>query len=98
MPTPEIARLIARIPVHPTPLFQNDVDSADSHDDDAAAVEATLAMQGPEDSGEVENPALNLGLMSREGYVDMRKPWVEGRRSEKVSRNDSRSRSSLMLF
>jgi hypothetical protein len=88
MPTPEIARLIARIPVRPTLLFQNDIDSTDGHDDDTAAVEATLAAQGPEDSGEVEHPAPNLGLMSREGYVDMRKPWVEGPRSEKVSRNE----------
>jgi hypothetical protein len=84
MPTPQVARLIARIPVCPKPLFQDDVDSADSHDDDPAAVKETLATQGPEDSAEVGSLAPSFGLMDREGYVDMRKPWVEGRRSEKV--------------
>jgi hypothetical protein len=87
MPTSQVARLIARIPVRPLPLFQDDVDSADSHDDDAAAVEEMLATQGPKDSGEVKNLAPSFGLMDREGYVDMRKPWVEGPRSEKVCRS-----------
>jgi hypothetical protein len=87
MPTPQVARLIARIPVCPTPLFQDTVNSGDSHNDDAAAVEETLAMQGPEDSGEVGNLIPSFGLMDQEGYVDMRKPWVEGPRSEKVHRS-----------
>jgi hypothetical protein len=84
MVTPEIARLIACIPVCPTPLFQNDINSADSHKDNTAAIEEMLAMQGPEDSGEVGNLASSLGLMNREGYMDMGKQWVEGPRSEKV--------------
>jgi hypothetical protein len=84
MPTPQVARLIARIPVHPKPLFQDDIDSADSHNDDTAAVEEKLATQDPEDSGEVRNLAPNFGLMDWEGNVDMRKPWVEALRSEKV--------------
>jgi hypothetical protein len=84
MPTPQVARLIARIPVRPTPLFQDDVDNADSHDDNAAAVEEMLATQGTEGSGEVESLAPSFGLLDHEGYVDMRKPWVVGPRSEKV--------------
>ena len=85
MPSPRIAALIARIPVRPTPLFQDDVDSADSYDDDAAAVEETLATQGPEHSGEDNELAPRTGLLDLSGYVDMREPWVEGPKSEKVS-------------
>jgi hypothetical protein len=85
MSTPFIHSIIARIPMHPTPLFQDDVDSADSHDNDAAAVKETLAMQGPETSGEDNELAPKVGLMDLTGYVDMREPWVEGPKSEKVS-------------
>jgi hypothetical protein len=85
MSTPFIRSVIARIPVRPTPLFQDDVDSADSHDDDAAAVEETLATQGPETSGEDNELGPKVGLMNLAGYVDMREPWVEGLKSEKVS-------------
>jgi hypothetical protein len=85
MSTPRIAKLITRITVRPVPLFQDDVDSMDSHDDNAAAIEETLAMQGPKASGKVENLATSFGLMDPAGYVDMREPWVEGSRSEKVS-------------
>jgi hypothetical protein len=86
MSTPQIAKLIACIPVRPVPLFQDDVDSADSHDDNAVGVEETLATQGPEDSGEVEKLAPSFGVMDPEGYVDMREPGVEGPRSDKVCR------------
>jgi hypothetical protein len=84
MSTPFIRSVIARIPVCPTPLFQDDVDSADSHDNDAA-VEETLATQGPETSGEDNELGPKVGLMDLTGYVDMREPWVEGPKSEKVS-------------
>jgi hypothetical protein len=83
MSTPHIAKLIARIPVHPTPLFHDDIDSADSHDDDAAAVEETLAMEDPVGSGEVNELPPSSGLMDLSAYVDMREPWVEGPRSKK---------------
>jgi hypothetical protein len=87
--TPFIAKLIACIPVRPTPLFHDDVNStnsADNHDDDTVAVEEILATQGPEALDEVENLTPSLGLMDPEGYVNMREPWVKGLRSEKVCR------------
>jgi hypothetical protein len=68
MSTPFIRSVIARIPVHPIPLFQDDVDSADSHDDNAA-VEETLATQGPETSGEDNDLGPKVGLMDLTGYV-----------------------------
>jgi hypothetical protein len=88
MSTPFIHRLIACIPVCPTALFHNDVnsaDSVDSHNGDAAAVEETMATQGLEDLDEVENLALSFGLMDPQGYVDMQEPWIEGPRGAKVS-------------
>jgi hypothetical protein len=108
MSTPWIRELLTRIPVRPTPLFRDDVDS-----DDSAAVDAdgdeTLATQGQEDSGEHEtmptqgpegsgevNLAPSLGLLDLEGYVDMREPWVEGARGEKVCRSGMMSLCSLM--
>jgi hypothetical protein len=77
MSTSRIAELIARILVHPSPLFHND--------DNAVAIEETLATQGPTDSGEVNRLPLSSGLMDFSMYVDMLEPWVEGLRSEKVS-------------
>jgi hypothetical protein len=88
MSTPCITKLIARIPVRPVPLFQDNIDSANSagSDDDALAVEETMPTQAPEVSGEVFNLALRIGLLDPEGYIDMREPWIEGSRGEKVRR------------
>jgi hypothetical protein len=75
MSTPCIATLIPHIPASPTLLFQVDIDSAnnaDSHNDDAAAIEETLPTQGPEDSGKVNELAPSSGLMYLSAYVDMR--------------------------
>jgi hypothetical protein len=44
----------------------------------------TMPSQGPKVSGEVENLSLSFGLMDTEGYMDMRQPWVEGPKGEKV--------------
>jgi hypothetical protein len=98
--------------VRPTPLFRDDVDSADPRDDDTAAVadtdvDETLATQGPEVSGEDhpqgveasgENQILvpSIGLLDPEGYVDMREPWVEGAKGEKVRPGGMFLGSSLM--
>jgi hypothetical protein len=84
MSTPFIRSVIACIPVRPTPLFQDNVDSADSHNDDAA-VKETLATQGPETLGKDNELGPKVGLMDLTGYVAMREPWVEGPKSEKVS-------------
>jgi hypothetical protein len=61
MPREYILGLICRMQVRPTPLFRNDIDSADSadsHDGNNAAIVANvdemMATQGPEDSGEAE--------------------------------------------
>jgi hypothetical protein len=54
-----------------------------------------MPTQGPEGSGEV-NLAPSLGLLDLEGYVDMREPWVEGARGEKVCRSGMMPLCSLM--
>jgi hypothetical protein len=79
MSTPFICSLIARIPVCPTPLFHDDVDSNDStgSDDNTPITKETMPTQGPEASGEVFNLAPSIGLLDLEGYVDMRQPWTE---------------------
>ena len=92
MSTPFIRELIARMVVRPKPLFQGDADSADSHVEDdngdsgdsASDAEQTMPTQVPEASGEVANLAPSIGLLDPEGYVDMRTPWVEGAKGEKV--------------
>jgi hypothetical protein len=79
--------------VRPKPLFQGDVDSADSHvDDDGNGsdhndpdAEETMPTQAPEASGEVDNLVPSIGVLDPESYVDMREPWIEGAKGEKVS-------------
>jgi hypothetical protein len=61
----------------------------DSGEDDA------MPTQGPEGSGEV-NLAPRQGLLDLEGYVDMREPWVEGAKGEKVCRSGMVTYRSLM--
>jgi hypothetical protein len=78
MSSSRITELIAHIPVHPTPLFCNDVDSTDSHDDDEVVIEETLARQDHTGLGEVDKLALSLGLLDLSLRVDMQEPWVEG--------------------
>jgi hypothetical protein len=98
MSTPFIRELLTRMDVRPKPLFQGDVDSADSHVDDdnddndrsevnETIAEETMPTQAPEVSGEGEDLAPSLGLLDPEGYVDMREPWVEGAKGEKVCRS-----------
>ena len=103
MPSAYILDLISRMQVRPQPrpqpLFQGDVDSNDSDIDDADGGDATIAeetmpTQGPEGSGEV-NLAPIPGLLDLEGYVDMREPWVEGAKGEKVCLSEWFSESSL---
>jgi hypothetical protein len=98
MSTPFIRELLTRMEVRPKPLFQGDNDSADSHvdddgDDDNA--EETMPTQVPEASGEVGDLAPSIGLLDPEGYVDMRTPWVEGAKGEKVRRSRLDLGSSL---
>jgi hypothetical protein len=87
----------------------------DSHDGDNMPVyvnvDETMAMQGPEDSGEAEamptqgaeasgkNEDLipSIGLLDRESYVDMRAPWVEGAKGEKVRLSGMEFGSSLIV-
>jgi hypothetical protein len=96
MSTAFIRELLTRMDMRPTPLFQGDVDSADSHvdkdndDNDRSEVNETIAeetmpTQAPEASGEGEDLVPGMGLLDPEGYVDMREPWVEGAKGEKVS-------------
>jgi hypothetical protein len=61
----------------------------DSGEDDA------MPTQGPEGSGE-GNLAPNPGMLDLEGYVDMREPWVEGAKGEKVCRSGVVTFRSLM--
>jgi hypothetical protein len=106
MSTPFIRSLIACIPVCPKPLFHDDVDSNDSHvgdDSDSSdnntlvvkETKETMPTQGPEASGKVENLVPSIGLLDPEGYVDVRAPWVEGLRGEKVCRSGMNFGSSL---
>jgi hypothetical protein len=91
--------------VHPTPLFQGDVDSADSPvddtddglDDNVMNAEETMPTQVPEASGEVENLVPSIGLLDPKGYVDMRAPWVEGAKGEKVCLSGMCLGSSLII-
>jgi hypothetical protein len=84
--------------VRPKPLSQGDVDSADSDVDDGnddngdndrsevneTIAEETMLSQAPEASGEGEDLGPSIGLLDPEGYVDMREPWIEGAKGEKV--------------
>jgi hypothetical protein len=110
MPSEYILGLISRMQVQPTPLFRGDVDSGDSvgtHDDDTAVVDETMATQGPEASGEDpqgaeasgenQNLVPSIGLLDPEGYVDMRAPWVEGAKGEKVCLGNCVSGSTLIV-
>jgi hypothetical protein len=93
MSTPFIYELLTRMDVRPKPLFQGDVDSADSHvDDDSNGsdrndpdAEETMPTQAQEASGEVDNLVPSIGVLDPESYVDMREPWIEGAKGEKVS-------------
>jgi hypothetical protein len=92
MSTLFICEHISRMSVRPKPLFQGDVDSNDSpvgDSDDGSDVNAPIAeemmpTQAPEASGEVDNLVPSIGLLDPKGYVDMRAPWVEGSKGEKV--------------
>jgi hypothetical protein len=95
MSTPFIRELLTRMDIRPKPLFQGDVDSADSHVDDdnddnhrsevnETIAEETMPTQAPEASGEVENLVPSIGLLDPEGYVDMGAPWEEGSKGKKV--------------
>jgi hypothetical protein len=85
--------LLTRMDVRPKPVFQGDVDSTDSHvDDDGNGSDRndpdageTMPMQAPEASGEVDNLVPSIGVLDPESYVDMREPWIEGAKGEKVS-------------
>jgi hypothetical protein len=61
------------------------MDSANSHDEDEAAVEEMLATQDPKGSGKVDKLILSFSVLDLSLCVDMREPWMEGLRSEKVS-------------
>jgi hypothetical protein len=74
-----------------------------------ANADETLATQGPENSGNLEamptqgpegsgevNLAPSSGLLDLEGYVDMREPWIEGAKGEKVCRSGMVSLRLLM--
>jgi hypothetical protein len=54
---------------------------SDNNDPDT---EGTMPTQAPEASGEVDNLVLSIGVLDPESYVDMRAPWVEGAKGEKV--------------
>jgi hypothetical protein len=61
----------------------------DSCDGDTVAVDdadndETMATQGPEASGENQILVPSIGLLDPEGYVNMRTPWVERAKGEKV--------------
>jgi hypothetical protein len=95
MSTPFIHELLTRMDIHPKPLFQGDVDSADSHVDDDnnngsdgndLITGEMMPTQAPETSGKVENLIPSIGLLDPEGYVDMGAPWEEGSKGEKVCR------------
>jgi hypothetical protein len=92
--------------VRATPLFQGDVDSNNSHvgdanadgsDDNTLIAEETMPAQAPEVSGKVANLTPSIGLLDPEGYMDMRAPWVEGLKGEKVCRSGM-SLWSLLTF
>jgi hypothetical protein len=80
MSTLFIRSLISRIPVRPTPLFQDNIDSTDSagSDDDVPVIEETMPTQGPEASG--ENLIPSIGLLDPEGYVGTVGRGAEGRK------------------
>jgi hypothetical protein len=76
-------------------------ESVRPRDADTAAVDnadnnETMATLGPEASGEIpqraeasgKNHSLvpSIGMLDPEGYVDMREPWIEGAKGEKVRR------------
>jgi hypothetical protein len=91
--------------VRPKPLFQGDVNSADSHvdnnnnngsDNNEPNAEETMPTQAPEVSGEVDNLVPSIGLLDPESYVDMGALWIEGARGEKVCRGGMEARSSLI--
>jgi hypothetical protein len=95
MPSNYILGLIARMRVHPTPLFRDDVDSdADASAVDNADNDETMATVAPEPlgedpqraeaSGEKHSLIPSIGMLDPEGYVDMREPWIEGAKGEKV--------------
>jgi hypothetical protein len=104
MPSEYILGLISRMQVRPTPLFQGDVDSNDSHvnndndgsDGNAPNAEEMMPTQAPEASGKVDNLVSSIGLLDPEGYVDMGALWEEGSRGEKVCRSGMDFGSSLI--
>jgi hypothetical protein len=87
MSTPFIRELLTRMDIRLKPLFQGDVDSADSHvdnnnnngaDGNESITEETMPTQAPKAAGELENLIPSIGLLDPEGYVDMGAPWEEG--------------------
>jgi hypothetical protein len=106
MSTPFIRELLTCMDVLPKPLFQGDVDSTDSHvdnnnnngsDHNNPDTEGTMPTQVPEASGKNEDLIPSIGLLDRESYVDMRAPWVEGAKGEKVRLSGMEFGSSLIL-
>jgi hypothetical protein len=83
MSSTHIAELIIHIPMYPTPLFCDDVDSTNSHDDNKTAIKKMMATQDPNGSGEVDKLTPSFSLLDLLSCMDMWEPWMEGPRSEK---------------